>query len=137
MYIILILYIVSSSEIDISVLSGIKSILNTLLFIFKIIMIIKNESTNEKKTSKLYTFLINYAPIIFNNLLEFVLKYKSLQEIQQNPVWIKLQSKGTDKKQLNEQFLSLTEDEKVIAIDLFESLKVVMEDLLKKNNTQN
>jgi len=32
--------------------------------------------------------------------------------------------------------LSLTEDEKVIAIDLFESLKVVMEDLLKKNNTQ-
>ena len=68
--------------------------------------------------------------------MEFILKYKSLQEIQQNPVWIKLQSKGTDKKQLNEQFLSLTEDEKVIAIDLFESLKVVMEDLLKKNNTQ-
>ncbi len=62
----------------------------------------------------------------------FILKYKSLQEIQQNPIWIKLQSKGTDKKQLNEQFLSLTEDEKVIAIDLFESLKVVMEDLLKK-----
>ena len=62
------------------------------------------------------------------------MKYKSLQEIQQNPVWIKLQSKGTDKKQLNEQFLSLNEDEKVIAIDLFESLKVVMEDLLKKNN---
>ena len=64
--------------------------------------------------------------------MEFILKYKSLQEIQQNPVLIKLQSKGTDKKQLNEQFLSLTEDEKVIAIDLFESLKVVMEDLLKK-----
>ena len=60
------------------------------------------------------------------------MKYKSLQEIQQNPVWIKLQSRGTGKKQLNEQFLSLTEDEKVIAIDLFESLKVVMEDLLKK-----
>ena len=80
--------------------------------------------------------MINYAPIIFNNPLEFVLKYKSLQEIQQNPVWIKLQSKGTDKKQLNEQFLSLTKDEKAIAIDLFESLKVVMEDLLKKNNTQ-
>ena len=99
-------------------------------------MIIKNVSTNEKKTSKLYTFLINYNPINFNILLEFILKYKSLQEIQQNPVWIKLQSKGTDKKQLNEQFLSLTEDEKVIAIDLFESLKVVMEDLLKKNNTQ-
>ena len=80
--------------------------------------------------------MINFALIIFKYLLEFVLKYKSLQEIQQNPVWIKLQSKGTDKKQLNEQFLSLTEDEKVIAIDLFESLKAVMEDLLKKNNTQ-
>jgi len=80
--------------------------------------------------------LINYKPIKLNIFLEFILKYKSLQEIQQNPVWIKLQSKGTDKKQLNEQFLSLTEDEKVIAIDLFESLKLVMEDLLKKNNTQ-
>ena len=80
--------------------------------------------------------MINYTPIKLNIFLEFILKYKSLQEIQQNPVWIKLQSKGTDKKQLNEQFLSLTEDEKVIAIDLFESLKVVMEDLLKKNNTQ-
>ena len=80
--------------------------------------------------------MINYKPIKLNIFLEFILKYKSLQEIQQNPVWIKLQSKGTDKKQLNEQFLSLTEDEKVIAIDLFESLKVVMEDLLKKNNTQ-
>ena len=89
-----------------------------------------------KKTFKLDTFLINYMPIRFNILLEFVLKYKSLQEIQQNPVWIKLQSKGTDKKQLNEQFLSLTDDEKIIAIDLFESLKVVMENLLKKNNTQ-
>ena len=99
-------------------------------------MIIKNESNNEK-TSKLYTFLINYSLIKFNIFSEYVLKYKSLQEIQQNPVWIKLQSKGTDKKQLNEQFLSLTKDEKVIAIDLFESLKVVMEDLLKKNNTQN
>ena len=75
-------------------------------------------------------------PIKLNIFLEFILKYKSLQEIQQNPVWIKLQSKGTNKKQLNEQFLSLTDDEKVIAIDLFESLKVVMEDLLKKNNTQ-
>ena len=80
--------------------------------------------------------MINYTPIKLNIFLEFILKYKSLQEIQQNPVWIKLQSKGTDKKQLNEQFLSLTEDEKVIAIDLFESLKLVMEDLLKKNNTQ-
>ena len=48
----------------------------------------------------------------FNFLLEVVLKYKSLQEIQQNPIWIKLQSKGTDKKHLNEQFLSLTEDER-------------------------
>ena len=75
-------------------------------------------------------------PIKLNIFLEFILKYKSLQEIQQNPVWIKLQSKGTEKKQLNEEFLSLTEDEKVIAIDLFESLKVVMENLLKKNNTQ-
>ena len=80
--------------------------------------------------------MINYNTIKLNIFLEFILKYKSLQEIQQNPVWIKLQSKGTDKKQLNEQFLSLTEDEKVIAIDLFESLKLVMEDLLKKNNTQ-
>ena len=80
--------------------------------------------------------MINYKPIKLNIFLEFILKYKSLQEIQQNPVWIKLQSKGTDKKQLNEQFLSLTKDEKVIAIGLFESLKVVMEDLLKKNNTQ-
>ena len=80
--------------------------------------------------------MINCASIIFKYVLEFVLKYKSLQEIQQNPVWIKLQSKGTDKKQLNEQFLSLTDDEKVIAIDLFESLKVVMDGLLKKNNTQ-
>ena len=79
--------------------------------------------------------MINYEPIKFYILLGFILKYKSLQEIQQNPVWIKLQSKGTGKKQLNEQFLSLTEDEKVIAIDLFESLKDVMEDLLKKNNT--
>ena len=80
--------------------------------------------------------MINYKPIKLNIFLEYILKYKTLQEIQQNPVWIKLQSKGTDKKQLNEQFLSLTEDEKVIAIDLFESLKLVMEDLLKKNNTQ-
>ena len=99
-------------------------------------MIIKNESTNEKK---LPNFTLFWLTILQSNLiffLEYVLKYKSLQEIQQNPVWIKLQSKGTDKKQLNEQFLSLTEDEKVIAIDLFESLKVVIEDLLKKNNTQ-
>ena len=79
--------------------------------------------------------MINYNPIKFSTLWEFNLKYKNLQEIQQNPVWIKLQSKGTNKKQLNEQFLSLTDDEKAIAIDLFESLKIVMEDLLKKNNT--
>jgi len=64
------------------------------------------------------------------------LKYKTLKEIQQNPIWKKLQSNGTDKKELNKQFLLLSEEEKVIAIDLFESLKVVMEDLLKKNNTQ-
>ncbi len=64
------------------------------------------------------------------------MKYKTLKEIQQNPIWKKLQSNGTDKKELNKQFLLLSEEEKVIAIDLFESLKVVMEDLLKKNNTQ-
>ena len=80
--------------------------------------------------------MIYYQPIKFNIYLEFILKYKTLQEIQKNRVWIKLQSKGTDKKQLNKQFLSLSEDEKVVAIDLFESLKIVMEDLLKKNNTQ-
>ena len=45
--------IVSSFEIDISALSGIKSILNTLSLILKIIIIIKNELTNEKKLSKL------------------------------------------------------------------------------------
>ena len=47
------------------------------------------------------------------------MKYKSLEEIQQNPVWIKLQSRGTDKKELDKQFLSLSEEEKVVAIDLF------------------
>lgn len=60
------------------------------------------------------------------------MKYKSLEEIQKNPVWLKLQSKGTDKKQLDKQFLSLTEEEKKIAIDLFESLKLVMENILKE-----
>ena len=60
------------------------------------------------------------------------MKYKSLEEIQKNPVWLKLQSKGTDKKQLDKQFLSLTEEEKKIAIDLFESLKSVMENILKE-----
>ena len=64
------------------------------------------------------------------------MKYKTLKEIQQNPVWKKLQSNGTDKKELNKQFLLLSEEDKVIAIDLFESLKVVMEDLLKKNKKQ-
>ena len=64
------------------------------------------------------------------------MKYRTLKEIQQNPVWQKLQSNGTDKKELNKQFLLLSKEEKIIAIDLFESLKVVMEDLLKKNNTQ-
>ena len=63
------------------------------------------------------------------------MKYKSLEEIQKNPVWLKLQSKGTDKKQLDKQFLSLTEEEKKIAIDLFESLKLVMEKILKEKKT--
>ena len=63
------------------------------------------------------------------------MKYKSLEEIQKNPVWLKLQSKGTDKKQLDKQFLSLTEEEKKIAIDLFESLKLVMENILKEKKT--
>ena len=63
------------------------------------------------------------------------MKYKSLEEIQKNPVWLKLQSKGTDKKQLDKQFLSLTEEEKKIAIDLFESLKLVMENILKEKET--
>ena len=38
------------------------------------------------------------------------MKYKSLEEIQQNPVWIKLKSKGTDKKELDKQFLSLSQE---------------------------
>jgi hypothetical protein len=63
------------------------------------------------------------------------MKYKSLEEIQKNPVWLKLQSQGTDKKQLDKQFLSLTEEEKKIAIDLFESLKLVMENILKEKIT--
>jgi len=63
------------------------------------------------------------------------MKYKSLEEIQKNPVWLKLQSKGTDKKQLDKQFLSLTEEEKKIAIDLFEYLKLVMENILKEKKT--
>jgi len=63
------------------------------------------------------------------------MKYKSLEEIQKNPVWLKLQSQGTDKKQLDKQFLSLTEEEKKIAIDLFESLKLVMENILKEKKS--
>jgi hypothetical protein len=63
------------------------------------------------------------------------MKYKTLEEIQKNPVWIKLQSHGTNKEQLDKQFLSLTEDEKIVAIDLFESLKVVMENVLKEKKT--
>ena len=63
------------------------------------------------------------------------MKYKSLEEIQKNSVWLKLQSKGTEKKQLDKQFLSLTEEEKKIAIDLFESLKLVMENILKEKKT--
>ncbi len=64
------------------------------------------------------------------------MKYKTLKEIQENPVWIKLQLKGTDKKMLNQQFLSLSQEEKVVAIDLFESLKLVMEEMLKNQKTQ-
>jgi hypothetical protein len=63
------------------------------------------------------------------------MKYKTLEEIQQNPVWLKLQSNGVDKEQLDKQFLSLTEDEKKIAIDLFESLKSVMENIVKDKKT--
>jgi len=63
------------------------------------------------------------------------MKYKSLEEIQKNPVWLKLQSQGTDKKQLDKQFLSLTEEEKKISIDLFESLKLVMENIIKEKKT--
>ena len=63
------------------------------------------------------------------------MKFKSLEEIQSQPVWIKLQSKGTDKKQLDKQFLLLSEKEKIIAIDLFESLKIVLEQIIKEKNT--
>ena len=63
------------------------------------------------------------------------MKYKSLEEIKKNTVQLKLQSKGTEKKQLGKQFLSLTEEEKKIAIDLFESLKLVMENILKEKKT--
>ena len=63
------------------------------------------------------------------------MKYKTIEAINKNPVWIKLQSNGTDKEQLDKQFLSLTEDEKIVAIDLFESLKVVMENVLKEKKT--
>ena len=63
------------------------------------------------------------------------MNYKTLKEIQENPVWIKLQLKGTDKKMLNQQFLSLSQEEKVVAIDLFESLKLVMEEMLKNQKT--
>ena len=62
-------------------------------------------------------------------------KYKTLEEIQKNPVWIKLQLNGTSKEQLGKQFLSLDKDEKVEAIDLFESLKEVMENILKEKKT--
>ena len=63
------------------------------------------------------------------------MKFKTLKEIQSHPIWVKLQSKGTNKKQLDEQFLSLSEEEKIIAIDLFESLKIVMEKIIKEKNT--
>ena len=63
------------------------------------------------------------------------MKYKTIEEIYKNLVWIKLKSSGTNKEQLDKQFLSLTEDEKIVAIDLFESLKVVMENVLKEKKT--
>ena len=63
------------------------------------------------------------------------MKFKSLEEIQSHPVWIKLQSKGTDKNRLDKQFLLLSEKEKIIAIDLFESLKIVLEQIIKEKNT--
>jgi len=44
----------------------------------------------------------------------------------------KVTTNGTDKEQLDKQFLSLTEDKKIVAIDLFESLKVVMDNVLKE-----
>ena len=64
---------------------------------------------------------------------EYIMKYETIEEINKNPVWIKLQCNGTDKEELDKQFLSLTEDEKIVAIDLFESLKVVMENVFKEN----
>ena len=60
------------------------------------------------------------------------MKYNTIEEINKNPVWIKLQSNGTNKEQLDKQFLNLNDDEKSIAIDLFESLKVVMENIIKE-----
>ena len=63
------------------------------------------------------------------------MKYKTIEEIKKNLIWKKLQSNGTNKEQLDKQFLSLSEDEKIIAIDLFESLKVVMENILKEEKT--
>ena len=63
------------------------------------------------------------------------MKYKTLEEIQKNPVWIKLQSEDTSKENLDKQFLSLTQEEKVVAINLFESLKIVMEEMLKQKKT--
>ena len=63
------------------------------------------------------------------------MKYKTLEEIQKHPVWIKLRYNGTNKEQLDKQFLSITEDEKIVAIDLFKSLKIVMENVLKEKKT--
>ena len=62
------------------------------------------------------------------------MKFKTLEEIRSHPVWIKLQSQGTEKEKLNKQFLSLSVEERVIAIDLFESLKVVVEKIIKDRN---
>ena len=63
------------------------------------------------------------------------MKFKTMEEINKNRVWIKLQCNGTKKEELDKQFLSLTEEDKVIAIDLFESLKFVMENVLKEKKT--
>jgi len=63
------------------------------------------------------------------------MKFKSLEEIQSHPVWIKLQSKKKKKNQLDKQFLLISKKKKITAIDLFESLKIVFEQKKKKKNT--
>ena len=68
---------------------------------------------------------------------EYYNRYKgfNIEGKQTTVPYVTLPSKGTDKKQLDEQFLSLSEEEKIIAIDLFESLKIVMEKIIKEKNT--